>query len=116
MGYRIQKSKPMRCSRTGEKIQSASKSGCPPRRRANKSRGRGTYENDRPPIVGMVGCETGWAYFRVCLDTKEETIRTTDAGETAEEACLFTDENRSYLWLENGKASRSWEAVEHSTA
>ena len=31
----------------------------PPRRRANKSQGRGTYENDRPPIVGMVSRKTG---------------------------------------------------------
>ena len=35
----------------------------PPRRRANKQRGRGTYENDRPPIVGMVGRQTGWVSF-----------------------------------------------------
>jgi transposase len=86
----------------------------PPRRRANKARGRGTYENDRPPILGMVGRETGWACFRVCLDTKEETIRATVAGETAEEACIFTDENRSYLWLENEKESRTRKAVDHS--
>jgi hypothetical protein len=43
----------------------------------------------------MVGCETGWDYFRVCLDTKEENIRATVAGETAEEACIFKDGNRS---------------------
>jgi hypothetical protein len=27
----------------------------PPRRRANKRRGHGTYDNDRPPIIGTVG-------------------------------------------------------------
>jgi hypothetical protein len=31
----------------------------PPRRRANKRRGHGTYDNERPPIVGSVGRE--WA-------------------------------------------------------
>ncbi|MCS4198117.1 hypothetical protein GGP46_002988 [Salinibacter ruber] len=36
---------------------------------------------DRPPVVGMVGRKTGWACFRVCLDTKEETIRPIVTGE-----------------------------------
>ena len=31
----------------------------PPRRRANKQRGHGTYANDRPPIVGTVGRHSG---------------------------------------------------------
>jgi hypothetical protein len=31
----------------------------PPRCRANKQRGHGTYANDRPPIVGTVGRESG---------------------------------------------------------
>ncbi len=86
----------------------------PPRQRANKARGRGTYENGRPPVVGMVGRKTGWACFRVCHDTKEETIRPTVAGETAEEACISTDENRSYLWLENEEEARTRKAVGHS--
>ena len=31
----------------------------PPRRRANKARGHGTWENDRPPVCGVVGREGG---------------------------------------------------------
>src|SRR3954470_9824125 len=31
----------------------------PPRRRANKRRGHGSYYNDRPPIIGTVGRRTG---------------------------------------------------------
>jgi hypothetical protein len=31
----------------------------PPRRRANKARGHGTWETDRPPILGIVGRESG---------------------------------------------------------
>src|SRR5512143_3840679 len=42
----------------------------PPRRRANKRRGRGTYANDRPPIVGVVGRNTGQVRVRVKPDTK----------------------------------------------
>ena len=108
----------MRCIRTrGKKGKPHRNLDDPPRQRANKARGRGTYENDRPPVLGMVGRETGWACFRVCVDTKEETIRWAVAGETAEEACIFTDENRSYLWLESFyglKAKRNPEAGELS--
>ncbi len=118
MGYRIQKSKPTRCTRVqGKKGEPLRNPGDPPRKRANKNRGRGTYENDRPPVVGMVGRRAGWACFRVCVDTTQETIRAAVAGETAEEACIFTDENRSYLWLESFyglKAKRNPEAGELS--
>jgi hypothetical protein len=65
----------------------------------------------------MVGRRAGWACFRVCVDTTQETIRAAVAGETAEEACIFTDENRSYLWLESFyglKAKRNPEAGELS--
>ena len=86
----------------------------PPRQRANKQRGRGTYENDRPPIVGMVGRETGWASFRVCRNTKKETLQEILTEETNQEACIFTDENRSYLWLEGEEESRERKAVNHS--
>jgi len=37
----------------------------PPRSRANKQRGHGTYENDRPPVVGTVGRESGQVRLRV---------------------------------------------------
>ena len=54
--YPIQRLKPTRCIKTRGKIRFALG---PPRRRANKQRGRGTCENNRPPVVGMVGRETG---------------------------------------------------------
>ena len=31
----------------------------PPRRRANKARGHGTWDTDRPPVVGIIGRESG---------------------------------------------------------
>jgi hypothetical protein len=40
----------------------------PPRRRANKVRGHGTWDDDRPPILGIVGRDTG--EFR--LDIKKQ--------------------------------------------
>ena len=51
---------------TDEMFQNAGEKGIPhrdpedpPRRRANQQKGHGTYENDRPPVVGTVGRESG---------------------------------------------------------
>ena len=38
----------------------------PPRRHGNKVRGHGTWDNDRPPIFGMVGRESGTLNLAVC--------------------------------------------------
>ena len=46
----------------------------PPRRRANKRKGRGTYANDRPPILGTVGRESGQVRLRVAHRTDTETL------------------------------------------
>jgi transposase len=68
----------------------------PPRRRANKRRGRGTYTNDRPPIVGTVGRETGLVRLRVMRDTTEQTLRAHVHRFTAAGAQCYTDEYQSY--------------------
>jgi transposase len=46
----------------------------PPRPRANKQRGHGTYENDRPPIVGTVGRESGQVRLRLVHHTDQKTL------------------------------------------
>ena len=46
----------------------------PPRRRANKQVGHGTYDNDRPPVVGTVGRQTGQARLRVVHHTDRKTL------------------------------------------
>ena len=46
----------------------------PPRRRANKRRGRGTYENDRPPVLGVIGRTSGQVRLRVVLNTLGVTL------------------------------------------
>ena len=88
----------------------------PPRQRANKQRGRGTYENDRPPVLGLVGRETGWASFTVCPDTTRETLQAVVTEGTGKEATLFTDENRSYRWIEREEEDRERQAIDHSKA
>jgi transposase len=65
----------------------------PPRRRANKRRGRGTFANDRPPVLGTVGRLTGQVRLRVVI--------------------VYTDEYDSYATIERPHtsvchAAREW--------
>jgi transposase len=69
----------------------------PPRRRANKRKGHGTYATDRPPIISVLSRETGeqrlWvgdhADRRTCHELMRENL---PAGSTS----LYTDEWQSY--------------------
>ena len=45
----------------------------PPRRRGNKVRGHGTFDNDRPPVLGVVGRDTG--------DLRLEVVRNSAKGD-----------------------------------
>src|SRR5919199_5357348 len=102
--------KPMRCFRTrGKKGERHLDPGDPPRRRANKRRGHGSYENDRPPIVGSVGRETGEVRLRVERHTDQKTLVGHVHGYTAIEATLYSvDEWRAYE-----KVEREHQTVSH---
>jgi len=87
----------MRCSRMrGKKGEPHPHPDDPPRRRANKRRGRGTYANDRPPILGTVGRESQQCRLRVVMDTKGQTLRQHVHQFTQAGAEVFTDEYQSY--------------------
>jgi transposase len=93
--------RPMRCSKTrGKKGDRHQDPDDPPRRRANKRRGHGNYENDRPPIVGSVGRQTGEVRLRVQRHTDQKTLLGHVHGYTAIEATLYTDEWRAYEKVE----------------
>jgi transposase len=69
----------------------------PPRRRANKRRGHGTYANDRPPIISIISRDTGEQRFWVCDHADRRTCaaliaENVPAGRTQ----LHTDEWQSY--------------------
>src|SRR5512135_3053665 len=71
----------------------------PPRRRANRRRGHGTFANDRPPIAGVVGRGSGEFRSEV-LDHAdgaelEEVIECTTLGWTV----VNTDEWKGYNGL-----------------
>jgi transposase-like protein len=68
----------------------------PPRCRANQQRGRGTYANDRPPIVGTVGRTTGQVRLRVVMDTTGDTLVQHVHRFTRSGSQVYTDENQSY--------------------
>jgi transposase len=72
----------------------------PPRRRANKRRGRGTYENDRPPVLGVVGRTSGQVRLRVVLDTKGPTLKDHVHRFTLPGCHIYTDEYDSYNGIE----------------
>lgn len=90
-----------RCSRTrGKKGERHADPADPPRRRANKRRGHGTFDNDRPPVLGTVGRESGRVRLRVVRRTDGATLRPHVEGLTQEEARVYTDEWKGYNRVE----------------
>lgn len=53
-------------------------------------------ENDRPPIQGVVGQESGQIRLTVCDNTRQETIQPKVEANTREGATLHTDESSAY--------------------
>lgn len=106
---RIQPTTPLadRNTESDEMFQNAGEKGSehfeptdPPRVRANKRRGRGTFANDRPPILGTVGRLTGQVRLRVVTNTKQTTLRGHVEQFTGEGTHVYTDEYDSYATIE----------------
>ncbi len=68
----------------------------PPRRRANKRRGHGTFENDRPPVAATIGRESGRACLHVVGHSDRLTLEGLVQATTVAGAVLNTDEWRAY--------------------
>lgn len=83
----------------GEKGSKHSDPDDPPRRRANKRKGRGTLENDRPPILGVVGRNTGQIRLTVCDNVQQATIQPAVEDTTQTDASVYTDECSAYNHL-----------------
>lgn len=87
----------MRCSRTrGKKGDEHFDPFDPPRCRANNQRGHGTYANDRPPVLGVIGRETGMIRLRVVQNTTSLTLCSFVEQFTQPDTLVYTDEYRSY--------------------
>jgi len=68
----------------------------PPRCRANKRRGLGTMENDRPPVLGVVGRTSGQIRLAVCDNTQQVTIQPQVEANTEPTTMLYSDEHSAY--------------------
>ena len=89
----------MSCTRTrGKKSTPHPDPQDPPRRRANKRRGHGTYETDRPPIFSLIGRESNTVRFFVRHHADAKTCLAVVKSSVPEGAAiLYTDEWRGYL-------------------
>ena len=93
--------KQMRCIRMrGKKGEPHLDPTDPPRRRANKQRGHGTYENDRPPIVGTLGRESGKVRLRMVEHTDGQTLSAHVEHFTPQDTQVYTDEWQGYNHLD----------------
>jgi transposase-like protein len=77
----------------------------PPRCRANKRRGRGTFANDRPPVLGTIGRQSGQVRLRMVKDTKAVTLRQHVERFTGEDTQVYTDEYDSYNSIERQRST-----------
>jgi transposase len=76
----------------------------PPRRRANKVKGHGTWENDRPPVAGVVGRDSGQIRLQVCHHSDRQTLQPFVEIHTPAGSTVNTDEWQAYNHLpENGR-------------
>jgi hypothetical protein len=64
----------------------------PPRRRANAMPGHGTWENDRTPVCGAVGRESGAIWLSVTERSDRETLDTVLRRASWAMALVNTDE------------------------
>jgi transposase-like protein len=84
----------------------------PPRRRANKRRGHGTFANDRPPVAGAFGRSSGRACLHVVRNSDRPTLEGLVQATTAPGTALNTDEWTGYARV--SELGRSHATVDHS--
>jgi hypothetical protein len=68
----------------------------PPRRRANKVRGHGNWDTDRPPVFGMVGRDSGQVRLHVGHSPNGPALTDFVARTTRRRSTVNTDEWRGY--------------------
>ena len=68
----------------------------PPRRRANQRRGHGTWDNDRPPVAGVVRRKSGQIRLQVCRHSDRETLQSFVEAKTRKDCTVNSDEWQAY--------------------
>ena len=79
----------------------------PPRRRANKHNGHGTFDNDRPPILGVIGRETEQVVLRQTYRSTRKALEPVVLGATLPGAAVHTDEWHAYDHLDDQNREHS---------
>ena len=80
----------------------------PPRRRANKARGHGSWENDRPAVAGVAGRENHTLRLDVCRRSDRATLQPFVESHTKPDCHVYTDEWSAYNHLrETGRIHKS---------
>ena len=105
--------RPTRCTRTrGKKGVPHRDPADPPRRRANRRRGHGTFANDRPPIAGVVGRQSGQFRSEVLDHADGAELQEVIDSTTLEATEVHTDEWKGYNGLP--RLGRVHKTVNHS--
>jgi transposase len=71
----------------------------PPRRRGNKTRGHGTWDTDRPPVLGVIGRESGQVQLEVKHNSARKDLEPTVLNATQPGTTVNTDEWGAYNHL-----------------
>jgi len=80
----------------------------PPRRRGAKVRGTGNWDNDRPPVIGVVGRASGRVRLRVAPAASERYAVPAVRAAAPPGAAVSTDESSAYARL-------PWDGYAHAT-
>jgi transposase len=84
----------------------------PPRRRGNKVRGHGTWSNDHPPVLGVVGRQSGQVRLEAIRSSARAWIEPRVVAATMPGARVYTDEWRAYGHLH--EQGREHSSVQHN--
>lgn len=68
----------------------------PPRCRGNKQRGHGTWDNDRPPVLGVVGRDSGKLRLEVVRRSGRAQLEPRVLACTVAGTIVYTDEWKAY--------------------
>jgi transposase-like protein len=83
-----------------------------PRKRGLKKKGRGSYRKDKPPVIGMVGRESGTIHLEVTMDVKSDTLKPIIEHYIEEGSTIYTDDYAVYDFL--ASSGYIHESVNHS--
>ena len=84
----------------------------PPRRRANKKKGHGTWASDRPPIAGLVGRHSKQMRLKVLTRSSMAQLQAMVLGQTQKGSVVNTDEWVGYARLR--EQEREHRSVDHN--